>query len=130
MARPASAGSRARVGAALYGLRRLSWSLEDRRFGYLDQRLGAALDLRVGWRATLELFHESGSQEYVGDLETARTDDVTSSGLGGRLALGRGLALAAHLRRTRIENAGLGLRRDFSEVRFGLTVGGGPEGVF
>jgi len=121
---------RERIGAALYGLRRLSWSVQEGRVGYVDERLGAALDLRLGWRAGLDFFYESGTQEYVADLAAPRTDDVTSAGVGGRLTLGHGATVVARARRTRVENPGLGLRQDYSEIRFGLAFGGGPEGVF
>jgi hypothetical protein len=121
---------RERLGAALYGLRRLSWSVEEGRVGYVDERIGAALDVGLGWRAGIDFFYETGSQEYVADLSAPRTDDVTSGGVGGHLELARGVAIVARARRTRVENAGLGLDRDYSEIRFGLTFGGGPEGVF
>jgi hypothetical protein len=121
---------RERLGASLYGLRRLSWSLEAGRFAYLDRRAGAALDLRLGRKGGLEVFHETGKQEYVGDLLPARTDDVTSSGAAGRMGLGRHMTVGVQLRRTRLDNADLALRRDFREVRFGVTFGGGAEDVF
>ena len=51
--------------ARLYGSRQLAYSLlVEEASGYVDQRVGAGVDLGLGWRLRLSLFAETGSHRY------------------------------------------------------------------
>ncbi|MBP1642777.1 MAG: putative beta-barrel porin 2 [Acidobacteria bacterium] len=117
-------------GLGVYALRALAWSIEPGRTGYVDRRWGAQLELHPGWRTSLYLFVELGEQRYDDAAAPPRTDDVDSLGLGGSFELGRGLSLTARARRTRTENAALGLDRELTEVRAGIAFGRGGRGGF
>ncbi len=75
--------------ARLYGARQLAYSLlVDTASGYVDERLGAGVDVALGWRLRLDLFGESGSHRYQpGPAPTdpaagsERVDDVESYGI-------------------------------------------------
>lgn len=116
---------------AIYGQRALNWSIEADRAFYVDERRGAEIGFRVGWRTGLRVFAERGEHRYAEDPSGApRVDDVASEGAGADVELVRGLALALEGRRTRIESAVAGTDREFVELRASLTFGGGPGGVF
>lgn len=121
---------RERFALSLYGLSALAWSLDPERTHYLDRRRGGDLAWRPGWRTSLRLFAESGELRYGPGAGGERRDDVTSVGAGGSFGLRRGLALAVSARRTRVENAALGIDRETSELRCGLTLGSGAASVF
>ncbi|MEO8197744.1 MAG: hypothetical protein ABI689_13595 [Thermoanaerobaculia bacterium] len=73
--------------ARLYGARQLAYSLlVAEASGYVDERLGAGVNLALGWRLRLDLFGESGSHRYqavagAGNPGGDRVDDVASYGV-------------------------------------------------
>ena len=77
--------------ARLYGSRQLAYSLlVEEASGYVDQRVGAGVDLGLGWRLRLNLFAETGSHRYQPGpgapdpadpaVAAERVDDVESYG--------------------------------------------------
>ncbi len=125
---------RDRFSLSLYGQRGLAYSIDSGRDFYLDQRFGTEVSFRPGWRTSIRLFFESGEHRYEESESQAgadRVDDVTSQGASVDLQFGRGFTLVLGARRTQVENAAVGLDRDFVELRAGLTFGlGGDAGVF
>ncbi len=72
-------------GARIYGARQLAYSLlVDSASGYVDERIGAGVDVALGWRLRLDFFGESGSHRYQAGPDSTggnRVDDVASYGI-------------------------------------------------
>lgn len=71
--------------ARLYGSRQLAYSLlVEEASGYVDQFIGAGVDVGLGWRLRLNLYGETGSHRYQAGPDTPagsdRVDDVESYG--------------------------------------------------
>jgi hypothetical protein len=67
--------------ARLYASRQLAYSLLVREAsGYVDQFVGAGVDIGLGWRLRLNLYGESGSHRYQVESGAERVDDVESYG--------------------------------------------------
>ena len=81
--------------ARLYGARQLAYSLlVDEASGYVDERIGAGVNVALGWRLRLDLFGETGSHRYQpgpGPTDPAagpdRVDDAETYGIDLRVEL-------------------------------------------
>lgn len=71
--------------ARVYGARQLAYSLlVDEASGYVDERIGAGVNVALGWRLRLDLFGETGSHDYqasAGSPDPDRVDDVDTYGI-------------------------------------------------
>ena len=77
--------------ARVYGARQLAYSLlVDEATGYVDERIGAGVNVALGWRLRLDLFGETGSHSYQsgpGSTGPDRVDDAETYGIDLRVEL-------------------------------------------
>ncbi len=94
--------------ARLYGSRGLAFSLlEQQASAYVDQSVGAGIDLALGWRMRLNLYGETGSHRYetaaTGSAGfAARVDDVERFGVDLSVELARRLNLRVGFQESKI----------------------------
>ncbi len=99
--------------ARIYGSRQLAYSLlVQEASGYVDQRLGAGVDIGLGWRLRLNLYGESGSHRYQAGPDATglpggaeRVDDVESFGTDLAIELPWKMNLRVGYQETRISPA-------------------------
>jgi hypothetical protein len=90
----------------LYGQRGLAYSLLP-QYAYLtDERLGAALRLKLGWRTAARVFAEGGTGDYttLSPGTPERQDDYTSYGGSLQLELGRAGSIALQAARVEFDS--------------------------
>jgi hypothetical protein len=100
---------RERFSLRAYGEQHLAYSLlVATASSYLDERIGAGVNVSIGWRLKLDLYGESGSHRYRGIAEAGgasaldRVDDVESFGAELRIELVKRMSLAVGYQETTI----------------------------
>jgi hypothetical protein len=126
---------RATFSARVYSARSLAYSLLLRQSSaYVDQSVGAGVELSLGWRLRLNAYGETGSHRYqavAGALpdagDASRVDDVTSFGIDLGIELIRKLNLRVGYQESRISPpSGSGLPgQKISQVLVNLGFGFG-----
>jgi len=98
-------------GLRLYGARQLAYSLlVDEASSYVEERVGAGVNLALGWRLRLDLYGETGTHSYQGADAGGREDDVDVYGVDLRVELPWKLSLQVGFMESRITPpAGSGL---------------------
>ncbi len=119
--------------ARLYGSRQLAYSLlVAEASGYVDQFIGAGVDIGLGWRLRLNLYGETGSHRYQAGPEAAdpsgaaeRVDDVESYGADLAIELPLKMNLrVGYQEKTISPPAGSGLRdQKISQILVNLGFG-------
>lgn len=110
----------------LYGLRSLTYSISSDFSFFETERLGLALQLGLGRRATVRPFVETGSNGYPTVSSTARRerqDDVQALGLDLNVVLPRGVTLVLGALRTEYDSNLPGNDRSLTQVTAGLRFG-------
>ncbi len=108
---------------AVYGLRDLSYSVQEAAAEYVDRRTGGEIGLALGRGGSLAVFREQGQRDFRG---VQPNEDVTSTGARFQLTLFRALRLGVHALRTRTSSP-LGART-YSQVGFEIVYHGGSGG--
>jgi len=111
----------------LYTNRNVVYSVLASSSYFEDNRYGAAIAAKLGWRTRIRLFAESGTNDYVFSDPglAARQDDVTA--IGGRLSfeIGRDTSFVFGVTRTEYDSNAAVASRDATFVQAGLNFGGG-----
>jgi hypothetical protein len=96
-------------------------------YSYLtDDRLGAALLVRLGWRTSTRFYVERGQDDYTAFAASTprRQDDLTSYGASIQLGLGRAGGFTVRAGRTRFDSNLPGFDRTVTTVSASVTWGG------
>jgi hypothetical protein len=115
-----------RLTVALYGARNLVYSALDEGATFLDERLGASVDMPLGWRTAASAFVESASYQFrtaAGDGD--RRDDSLTAGARLRFEVRPAVDLVLGAERTTFDSQLPELDRTVTTLRTGLTVGVG-----
>lgn len=122
---------REKFGARVYGARQLAYSLlVADASGYVDELIGAGVNLSLGWRLRLDLYAETGTHSYQSASSAAaaageRVDDVDSYGVELRVELMRQLSLRVGYEESKIvpeSGSGLGGQK-ISQILANLSFG-------
>lgn len=116
---------RERLGARLYASKALAYSLRLlEETAYVDERIGAGLDVRLGGRFGVDLYAETGTLDYQAELGGSdRTDDVETFGASLTVELGRRFDLRVGYRQTSISSGGGLPDREIDEIQGSLGFG-------
>jgi hypothetical protein len=119
-----------RIGASVFGNRQVVYSLAQGTSYFVDQRLGASLDGRLGWRTNLRLFVESGDDEYepLRGGSVVRIDDFDTIGAELQLKLRETSTFLAGITRTEYDSNLDRFDRELTTFRATLNLGGGFMG--
>lgn len=122
----------AKISPVLYASRDLLVAVDASSRDIVEDRRGASLVVRLGWRTTLTVFGEQGEQDYRSVLPglAARRDDLTAYGAELRMELGRGLTLHAGYGESRYDSNLPEFDRDTTVLRVGLDLGVGASGWY
>ena len=115
-----------RLSIWLYGSRDLVYSVTAGYSYIRDDRAGAALQWRLGWRTGLRVFGEAGRNGYTAAAAgiADRRDDVQSYGATLTFGLRGSANLVVHAARDQFRSNLPGLDRGLTSVGVGLTLGG------
>lgn len=122
----------ARVSPSLYAARDLLVSLSTLTSDVIEDRYGASLTFKLGWRTTLTFYGEQGEQEYraISPELPGRIDDYSSYGGEMRMELGRGFLLRAGYGEASYDSADPFFDRDTQVLRIGIDFGLGGSGWY
>jgi hypothetical protein len=119
-----------RFGASLFGNRQVVYSLAQGTSYFVNQRLGASLDGRLGWRTNVRLFAERGDDQYepVRGSTVVRIDDFDTIGAELQLKLRETSTFLAGFARTQYDSNQNAFDRELTTFRATLNLGGGFMG--
>lgn len=115
-----------RVETWIYGGRNLAYSLFP-QYAYLDdERLGAALRMKLGWRTVGRVFIEGGTNDYTVLVAGTppRQDDYTSYGASLELELGRTGSIELQAVRMEFESSIPEFDRNYTSIGAAIVFAG------
>jgi hypothetical protein len=112
-----------RVQASLYGSRNLGFSARAGSAYSTDDKVGAALNFPLGWRAAMTVFGEVGKADYRGGGFSEREDDITSYGARSSVILTRTIRLQIGASETEYDSNFEQLDRTWRRVEVALVFG-------
>lgn len=125
---------RERLGARLYASRALAYSLRILdETAYVENRIGAGVDIRLGGRFGIDLYAESGTLDFQAELGGSnRTDDLESYGATLSVDLGRRFNFRVGYRQTSIRPSDGGPDREIDEIQgsLGFGLSGSSSGFY
>jgi hypothetical protein len=121
-------GEGRRLAPALYARRNVVYALGEVFSHFESDRAGLSLGSTLGRRVTLVAFGEAGRDRYEPvEPGALRRDDQQAYGLTLEIPLGRSLALSLGASRESYESSDPAADREFTAVRAGLRLSGGPS---
>ncbi|MEM9291319.1 MAG: hypothetical protein AAGD01_06545 [Acidobacteriota bacterium] len=118
---------RPRLTTRFYASRNLVFSISDDYVYFLDERVGVGLSWELGRRTNLELFAESGDQDYtrLNLLAPERIDDFNGWGAQVEFDLRESTTVALGVVKTEVDSVIPGQQQDVTRINTSIRIGGG-----
>lgn len=119
-----------RLSSSVYGGRGIVYTLAEGYSYLVDDRVGAALDVKVSQRTSARLFVEAGRNDYraIAPETPERRDDLLAYGASLTLATGRSSSVGLRFSRLDIRSDLAGFDRSVTSIGGGITFRGGQQG--